>query len=170
MKKVFLTASILAIVAAVGATAIHAWAKAGDEAEIKALEQRLIDGIKAKDIKRMMSCYVPGDQLFVFDLVPPRQYAGSAAYQKSWQNFLDLFNGPINADLSDLVVTSDGRLAFSHSIQHIVGTTKNGKPFDSTLRITDGYRKIHGKWLIVLEHISVPIDMATAKPDFSSKP
>ncbi len=170
MKKLFLSASILAIAAAVGANAIHAWAKAGDEAEIKALEQRLADGFKAKDIKQMMSCYAPGDQIFVFDVVTPRQYAGSEAYQKSWQNFIDTFKGPINAEVSDIVVTSDGRLAFSHSIWHISGTAKDGKPFDASLRYTDGYRKSHGHWLIVLEHISVPIDMATGKPDFSSKP
>lgn len=170
MQKLFLSVSILAIAAVVGASTIRAWAKASDEAEIKALEQRLADGIKAKDIKRMMSCYVPGDQLFVFDVVPPRQYVGSEAYQKSWQNFLDTFNGPINAEVSDIAVTSDGHLAFSHSIQHLSGTAKDGKPFDATLRYTDGYRKIHGRWLIVLEHISVPINMASAKPDFSSKP
>ncbi|HUY19872.1 MAG TPA: hypothetical protein VMV15_11660 [Candidatus Binataceae bacterium] len=50
------------------------------------------------------------------------------------------------------------------------GTAKDGKPFDATLRYTDGYRKIHGRWLIVLEHVSVPIDIATGEPDFSSKP
>jgi glyoxylase-like metal-dependent hydrolase (beta-lactamase superfamily II) len=32
-------------------------AKSTDTAEIKALEQRLIDGIKAKDVKQIMSCY-----------------------------------------------------------------------------------------------------------------
>jgi ketosteroid isomerase-like protein len=38
------------------------------------------------------------------------------------------------------------------------------------VRITDVYRKIGGKWLIVLEHVSVPVDLATGKPDMLSKP
>jgi len=32
-------------------------ARTSDTADIKALEQRLIDGIKAKDAKQFMSCY-----------------------------------------------------------------------------------------------------------------
>jgi len=51
-----------------------------DIAEINALEQRLIDGIKAKDVKQIMSCY--SDDLFAYDVVPPRQYVGAAAFQK----------------------------------------------------------------------------------------
>jgi hypothetical protein len=39
-----------------------------DTAEIKALEQRLIDGIKAKDVKQIMSCY--SDEVFAYDVVP----------------------------------------------------------------------------------------------------
>jgi len=30
--------------------------------------------------------------------------------------------------------------------------------------------KIKGKWLIVQEHVSVPVDLATAKADLNSKP
>jgi ketosteroid isomerase-like protein len=169
MKKSLVIFSTIAM-ALLAVTVIRASAKASDTVEIKALEQRLVDGIKAKDIKQVMSCYLPGDQLFVFDVVPPRQYVGSAAYQKSWQNLLDMFKGPINAEVSDIEVTSDGRIAYSHSIQRIWGTTKEGKPIDVTLRYTDTYRKIHGRWLIVQEHISVPVDMATKEPDLSSKP
>jgi hypothetical protein len=31
-------------------------------------------------------------------------------------------------------------------------------------------RKINGKWLIVQEHVSVPINFTTLKPDFMSRP
>lgn len=168
MRRLSVLVPILAIAATLAD--VPEWAKAGDEAAIRALEQRLIDGFKARDIKQMMSCYVPGDELFVFDVVTPRQFVGNAAYQKSWQGFMDMFQGPINVELSDLAVASDGRIAYSHSIQRYTGTGKDGKPIDLTLRYTDVYRKGHGKWLIVQEHISVPIDMATGKPDFTSKP
>ena len=39
-----------------------------------------------------------------------------------------------------------------------------------TARVTDGYRKINGKWLITLEHVSVPVDLETGKADINSKP
>jgi hypothetical protein len=37
-------------------------------------------------------------------------------------------------------------------------------------RETDVYRKINGKWLVVEEHVSFPVDVATGKPDLLSKP
>jgi ketosteroid isomerase-like protein len=132
--------------------------KSTDTAEIKALEQRLIDGIKAKDVKQIMSCY--SDDLFAYDVVPPRQYVGAAAFQKPWQGFLSMFEGPINVDVNDLMINSDGEIAYSCGVQHVTGTTNEGKPFDSTFRITDVYRKRHGKWVIVQEHISLPPDVA----------
>ena len=129
-------------------------ARTSDTAEIKALEQRLIDGIKAKDVKQIMSCY--SDDVFAYDVVPPLQYVGAEAFQTPWQGFLDIFKGPINAEVNDLAIDSDGKIAYSRSIQHISGTTNEGKAFDETFRITDVYRKSHGKWVIVQEHISVP--------------
>jgi hypothetical protein len=64
----------------------------------------------------------------------------------------------------------DGKLGFSHSIQHVTGTDTQGRPVDRTVRVTDGYRKVGGDWLIALEHVSVPVDLATGKPDVHSKP
>ena len=81
--------------------------KTSDTAEIKALEQRLIDGIKAKDVKQIMSCY--SDDVFAFDVVPPQQYVGAAAFQKPWQGFLDMLKMPINAEVNDLVSTPTAR-------------------------------------------------------------
>jgi hypothetical protein len=36
--------------------------------------------------------------------------------------------------------------------------------------VTDDYRKVNGKWLIAVEHISVPVNYVTGQPDFQSKP
>jgi ketosteroid isomerase-like protein len=38
------------------------------------------------------------------------------------------------------------------------------------IRTTDCLKKIKGKWLIVHEHNSVPVDLATGKGDLLSKP
>ncbi len=49
-------------------------------------------------------------------------------------------------------------------------TRKDGSKFSFTVRVTDGYRKVNGKWVITQEHVSVPVDLATSKPDLASKP
>ena len=141
-----------------------------DEAAIRALEDRFAAAFNAGDVNAIMKSYVPDQSLVVFDLVPPRQYVGADAYRKDWVELLGMFKGPPKFDITDLAITVEGNLGFSHSIQHVSGTDTKGQPIDLTVRVTDGYRKIGGDWLIVLEHVSVPVDLATGKPDFSSKP
>jgi len=80
------------------------------------------------------------------------------------------FNGPLKFEISDLSVAADEKMGFGHSIQHLTGTDTKGQPVDLTVRVTDVYRKIKGNWLIVHEHVSVPVDLNTGKPDLSSKP
>jgi ketosteroid isomerase-like protein len=145
-----------------------AWADAG--ADIRALEDRFVAAFKAKDVDAIMKLYVPGQALVVFDVVPPRQYVGAAAYRKDWQTFLGNFDGPITVELTDLDIGADRNLAYSHSIQRVAGTDKQGKKLDLTVRVTDVYQKIRGRWFIVHEHVSVPVDLETDKPDLASKP
>ena len=92
-------------------------AKADARADIKALEDRFIAAFKAKDLDAIMKVYVPDQTLFVFDVVPPRQYVGAAAYRKDWQEFLDSFNGPITFELSDLDITTEFLLLMSHLVE-----------------------------------------------------
>jgi ketosteroid isomerase-like protein len=145
-----------------------AWADAGTD--IRALEDRFVAAFKAKDVDAIMKLYVPGQALVVFDVVPPRQYVGAAAYRKDWQTFLGNFDGPITVELTDLDIGADRNLAYSHSIQRVAGTDKQGKKLDLTVRVTDVYQKIRGRWFIVHEHVSVPVDLNTDKPDLASKP
>ena len=147
-----------------------AGAKSNDEAQIRTLEQNFSDAVKAKDIAKIMANYQPGEKLVVFDVTPPREYVGWEAYKKDWQDFLDMFDGPITFDINDLSITTDGNMAYSYSFQHNAGKMKNGSAPDITVRVTDVYRKSGGKWRIVHEHVSVPVDLATGKPDLQSKP
>ena len=144
------------------------WAAA--PADIRALEDRFVAAFRAKDVDAIMKVYAPDQTLIVFDVVPPRQYVGAAAYRKDWQTFFDSFDGPITVELTDLDAVADRNLAYSHSIQRVAGTDKHGKKIDLTVRVTDVYKKVHGRWLIIHEHVSVPVDLETGKPDLTSKP
>ena len=159
-----------AVFAALSIVAFGAPARADTKADITALEDRFVAAFKTKDLDGIMKLYAPGQALVVFDVVPPRQYVGAAAYRKDWQAFLGSFNGPITVELTDLDVGADRNLAYSHSMQRVAGTDKQGKKLDLTVRVTDVYQKIRGRWLIIHEHVSVPVDLDSGKPDLSSKP
>jgi ketosteroid isomerase-like protein len=141
-----------------------------DEAAIRALEANFATALNAGDVDAMMKNYVPDNSLIVFDVVPPRQHVGPDEYRKAWLGYFAHFKGPPKFTITDLATTVDGNVGFSHSIQRTVGTDTQGQPVDRTVRVSDGYRKIGGKWLIAFEHISVPVDLATGKADFTSKP
>jgi len=86
-----------------------------------------VAAFKAKDVDAIMKVYAPGQTLIVFDVIPPRQYVGAAAYRKDWQTFLGSFDGPIAMELTDLDVVADRNLAYSHSIQHVAAPTSRAR-------------------------------------------
>jgi uncharacterized protein (TIGR02246 family) len=143
---------------------------ADDEAKIRALANQFAAAVTAKDLDAIMKVYVPDETLFVFDVTPPRQYVGAKAYRKDWEDFLGQFKGPPKFETTDLQITAADPLGYSHAIQHVSGTDTKGESIDLTVRVTDVYRKINGSWLIVHEHVSVPVDLDTNEPDLESKP
>jgi ketosteroid isomerase-like protein len=87
---------------------------------------------------------------------------------RDWENFLQVYEGPIIYKMVDMDVDTDGKLGCVHVIEHIAGTDKQGKKKEWNLRVTEIYRKINGKWQIVHEHASVPVDLKTRKADILS--
>ena len=160
----------IAVAVAATLSLVATFAHADDKADIQALEDRVAAGIKAKDPDAVMSNYFPGDSLVVFDIIPPRQYNGYDAYKKDWAGVFSGCADTPKFEISDLDITADGKLAFSHSIQHFSCTDPKGGKMEMTMRATDAYRKVKGKWLIVHEHFSAPVDLATGKADLTSKP
>ena len=133
------------------------------ESAIRALEDRFAAAVNAGDVDAIMKNYVPDESLVVFDLVPRKQYRGAEAYRKNWEDFFAHFRGKPKFAITDLSVTASGDIGFSHSFQHVTGSDVQGRPIERTVRVTDGYRKIGGDWLIVLEHVSMPVDLKTGK-------
>jgi ketosteroid isomerase-like protein len=106
----------------------------------------------------------------VFDAFPPRRYIGVAAYRKDYEDFFAAYPGPVSSQVSDLTITVAGSVAYAYGIDHWSVTDAQGKTTDMTFRFTDILRKKRGKWLIVHEHVSFPVDPSTGAADFTSKP
>lgn len=159
----------LAALAVVAVFLVSSCSRGNDEAEINASLQRLVAAVNVKDINGIMAYYTPDENLLVYDALPPRQYVGAAAFRKDWEGFLAAYPSAIHAEVSDWKTETEGNLAYGHGIFRTNGQDKDGKPLDLTVRITDVYRKINGKWLVVHEHVSWPVDLATGKADFNSK-
>ena len=144
----------------------HAESKTSDRQQIIDLENGLA---AAKTVDQAMSYYDDGEKLVVFDVIPPLQYAGPAAWRKDLKGFFAAFPGPSHIDLTNLQVVNDDRIGFAHSIQRFTGTAKDGKKTEITFRVTDGLEKKGGKWKIVHEHISVPVDIDSGRAYLNAK-
>ena len=160
----------IAILASANALAADPSAANADKAAIQALEDTFNEGFNSKDVDKVMSVYAPGKELFVFDVVPPREYKGWEAYKKDFEGLFAAFPGPMKNAITEQTIHVAGPVAYGHNIQTGEFTGKDGKTVKVVVRTTDIYRKMNGKWLIVEEHNSVPVDLETMKPDLLSKP
>ena len=172
MKRTLFSLSLLAAVIFVSIQTAHAQARpaSNGKAEIEALEKSFIAAFKAKNVDAIMALYAPGNQLYVFDVTPPRAYVGWDAYKKDWEQAFAENPGPISVRMLEQHITVVGPVAYNYSVQATSLTDKAGRKLDMVVRVTDVYRKMNGKWLIVHEHVSVPVDPVTGKADMMSKP
>jgi ketosteroid isomerase-like protein len=138
-------------------------AASNEEAAIRALAGRFVKAFNAGDIEAIMKNYIWDESLVVFDIVPRKQYLGADAYREAWVDMFSRFEGSPQIAIANHGIAVDGSVAFGHCFMHVTGTDKQGSPVDRWVRVTNGYRKIAGNWLIVLEHISVPVNFSTGK-------
>ena len=127
----------------------------------------LVTAIRAKNIDGVMSSYAT--DLVAFDIVPPLQFVGTGAYKRPWQDVFERYQ-TLDYEVRDLSITAGDDIAFSHSLNRIHGTMTNGQKTDLWLRLTAGYRKVDGRWLITHLQASVPVDLATGKAVVDLKP
>jgi uncharacterized protein (TIGR02246 family) len=140
------------------------------EAEIREVYDRWAKAFEARDIDAIMSVYAPGDAVVAYDVVAPLQYKGLDAYRKDYLEFLGQYDGPVHVEYRDMRVFSSGDVGFVHALERFTGKMKNGQQSDFWLRATSGVVRMNGKWLIVHDHISVPIDFDTGKAVLDLKP
>ena len=139
-----------------------------NEAAIRELTDGFVKAIRTKDINGVMSVFAP--EVVSFDIGPPLQHGGGEAFMKRWQELFESYQNPIHYEVRDLSITAGDDVAFSHSLNRISGTMKNGQKTDRWLRWTACYRKANGKWLIVHEQVSVPVDSRNGKAILDLKP
>ena len=139
-----------------------------DDDAIRELVEGFANAMRAKDIRGVMSVFAP--DVVSFDLGPPLQHGGGEAFLTRWQELFDAYRSAIDFEVRDLSIAVGDDVAFSHSLNRIGGTTKDAGKLDLWLRWTAGYRKTNGKWLIVHEQVSVPVDMRNGKAMLQLKP
>lgn len=132
------------------------------EAAIRAQVASWLHAVLAMDIESIVSHYAP--DILAFDAVSQLQFKGVEAYRQHWQACLALCRpGTMIFEIHDMHVTAGDDVAFATALTRCGGRGDNGAEQAGWLRMTAGYRKTHGTWLVVHEHFSAPFDMETLK-------
>ncbi|MBC7539982.1 MAG: nuclear transport factor 2 family protein [Bacteriovorax sp.] len=139
-----------------------------NEIQIQQGREKWLEAVRAKDLKRLMTFYSP--EIVLFDLTPPLQLLGENSYIKNWKECFEMIDGLIDYEIRDQDITASSDVAFSHSLTRMKAKTKTGHELKTWFRVTVGFRKINGKWLITHEHISVPFDPTSRQASLDLKP
>src|SRR6266516_1835656 len=164
MKRFILLTFALMVLASVSAdaqTKNPAPADADNNAaqEIRGWIDQWRKAVSAKDVDGVMELYT--DDVVAYDVVPPLQYVGKAAYRADYQQFFSQYEGNLHVEVRDLHVGATGDLGYAAGLQLISGTLRNGQKTSLWLRFTSLFRKSDGHSLDFYDHVSVPADIAT---------
>ncbi|GGK92815.1 YybH family protein [Nocardia jinanensis] len=134
---------------------------AADEIELRRQIDRVVEGLRAKDLEALRQLYTT--DVVSFDVEPPLQHVGIAAKLENWAKVFLVFASVIY-EVRDPAFTVGDDVAFGHAFARLRGTLKNGVVASGMwVRVTYGMRKIDGAWLIAHDQVSVPLDIATGK-------
>jgi ketosteroid isomerase-like protein len=129
--------------------------KPGDVDAITVVERQLATLNSMKDL---IQYYAP--EAIVYDLYAPGVYRGTKQiYDGFEQQFAQ--GESLTGTIRDMNILSDGKFACAAMQIHFNFTLKNGTKGSISLRQLDAFKKIGGKWLIVQQHISFPMDPKT---------
>ena len=140
------------VIAALCATSLPAQSDAG----FKHMIENYWQTWSLLDPDKSASMYVKDPDAVFFD-VTPMKYKGWNEYAEGVKK---AFAGTATAQITpndDIKVTRHGNFAWTTDTFHGVLTGKDGKTSELNGRHTAIWEKIGGKWLIVHDHVSVPM-------------
>jgi ketosteroid isomerase-like protein len=116
--------------------------------------------LRSRDLEALMSHYAHDPVLY--DGIAPLQIKPDQ-YRSNWQSYFTFFPGPVGFQARNVRVVAGDTAAFVTRLVHLSGTSAEGKEEGAWMRETVGCQRIDGRWRIVHEHWSLPIDMESGK-------
>jgi uncharacterized protein (TIGR02246 family) len=138
-----------------------------NDAQIRESIDAWAEALRAKEINALMAHYAP--DIVTFDVMP-LQSQGVDAYRKNFEAWFAAVQGPIDFEMRDLRITMSDDIAFCHYLGRVRSTRTTGEKTDYRVRVTAGFQKMNGQWLVTHEHVSVPvINMETMRAALASQ-
>ncbi len=136
--------------------------------EIENLLNENIKHVYNRDKEALLSSFA--DDVTMFELMEPLQFNGKKSVDTRLTAWFASYKSKITQEIKNLKITAGKDVAISNCLMRTHGTGIDGENRDMWYRFTSGFKKVNGKWTIIHEHISEPIDLGTGKALFDLKP
>jgi len=137
------------------ATSSEAFNRPADVAAIGAIEQKLVTLDTMKDL---IQYYSP--DAIVYDVYAPGVYRGRKQIYDGFEAQFAQGAG-FTGEIKDMNILAHGNFACAATHQRFDYKMKDGSSGTLILRQLDAYKRINGRWLIIQQHISAPMDPKT---------
>ncbi len=125
------------------------------EPEIRALIERWARAVHACDMDGVLADHT--DDIVMFDVPPPNEVRGIAAYRDTWPPFFEWQKQGATFEIVSLDVTAGHDVAFAHALLRCGTAEEFKRDPNNRLRLTIGLRKVDGRWAIAHEHHSFAV-------------
>ncbi len=126
-----------------------------DVAAIKEVEEILATEL---DVDKILPHYA--DDATVLDLFAPGIFKGKDAIRAGFAPQLGAIKA-LNKTTPEMIVATNGNFGCVASQVAYNTEMKDGTKFAMNVRVLDAFKKIDGKWRVVQQHLSFPVDPAT---------
>ena len=134
--------------------------------------RRVIDAqaaaVRRGDVDAMIADVA--EDIVSFDIVNPLRRKGRGAVRERAADWVASFNGPIEWDNRDVVVTAAEDVGFATMLSRVTGQLESGTRIDMFFRKTLGPQRRDGRWVITHDHGSVPFDPETGQASLGLQP
>jgi len=125
-----------------------------NESAVRDLLERWAAAVRAKNMTEVLSNH--GSEFVMFDVPPPFESRGLAAYEDTWKLFYSNQPEPVAFDIKWLEVVAGDDVAFAFAHMQCIEPAEKVQRTRLDFRLTVGLRRLEGRWTIVHEHHSVP--------------
>ncbi|MDP9090258.1 MAG: nuclear transport factor 2 family protein [Pseudomonadota bacterium] len=137
-----------------------------DPSEAAAIKARILQKRESYlrcDADGALDVWLKSERICCFDLGAALQYFGYQALHTTTHQMVAGAVGPIDIDFGDPTIMVSSNLACSWQILRVKAAQKGGRVTDIQVRQTDVWNKVDGRWYIVHEHNSLPMQPGAAE-------
>ena len=130
--------------------------ESADETMIRKLIEDWAAAVRRKDLAAILRDHAP--DVVMFDVPPPFESRGIAAYEATWGTFFRWARTPVVFDVRQLEIVAGTDVAFAVALMRCNGGQPGAPAAALDFRLTVGLRKVDGRWTVVHEHHSIPAE------------